>query len=110
MYSLRLAAAVGLALVSLAPAQAAEPARCLSGEQQRAAIAEGTAVPLAAALQTARRKMPGELVRARLCHEPGRMVYKLTLLARDGKVRRATIDAASGTLVGELGEPPEGQP
>ena len=92
--------AFALAIVWQTPARAAEASRCLSREQQRAVIAEGKAVPLAKALQTARRKAPGELVRARLCQEADRMVYKLTLLSRDGKVKRATIDAANGTLVG----------
>jgi uncharacterized membrane protein YkoI len=94
--------ALVFAVVWMTPAQAAEAARCLSRDQQRAAIAEGKAVPLASALQTLRRKVPGELVRARLCQEGDRMVYKLILLARDGKVKRAVIDAANGALVGEL--------
>jgi uncharacterized membrane protein YkoI len=94
--------ALVFAVAWLTPALAAESSRCLSRDQQRAAIVEGKAVPLASALQTLRRKAPGELVRARLCHEGDRMVYKLILLARDGKVKRAVIDAANGTLVGEL--------
>ena len=40
-----------------------------------------------------------EVVDARLCKGPKGLVYLLTLLPQDGKVTRATVDAASGTLV-----------
>jgi uncharacterized membrane protein YkoI len=43
----------------------------------------------------------GELVRARLCQDKERLVYHLTVLPRDGKVRRAIVDASNGTLVSE---------
>ena len=39
------------------------------------------------------------MVRARLCHRGGRLVYVLTLLARNGKVTRATVDAANGSVI-----------
>jgi uncharacterized membrane protein YkoI len=43
---------------------------------------------------------PGaEVVRARLCHHGEDLVYVLTVLARDGKVTRTSVDAASGALV-----------
>jgi hypothetical protein len=49
------------------------------------------------------RRGPGRrvVVRARLCHGAAGLVYVLTVLARDGKVARLTVDAASGTVVGE---------
>jgi len=37
--------------------------------EQRTAIADGHAIPLAVARRMLRQKMGGELVRARLCHE-----------------------------------------
>ena len=46
--------------------------------------------------------MPGTLVRARLCRGNDGLVYVLTVLARDGKVARLTVDAVKGTLVGGL--------
>ena len=49
-----------------------------------------------------RQRMGGELVRARLCHEPSRLIYLLTVLARDGKVRRVTVDATNGTVISGL--------
>jgi uncharacterized membrane protein YkoI len=90
-----------LAMLSL-PAAAQEQPRCLSRAEQRAAIAAGEAIPLATARQLLRQRMNGELVRARLCHESGRLVYRLTVLPRDGKVRQVTIDATNGTVIGGL--------
>src|SRR5262245_4889569 len=84
-----------------APAAADDATQCLSRNEQRAAIKDGRAVPLAAALRSARSRVPGELVRARLCQEAGRLIYRLTVLARDGKVRRTTVDASNGTVVSE---------
>ena len=96
----RLILALALGLVAFTPALAADPAHCLSREQQRAAITEGKAMPLARVLRALGRR-PREVVRARLCQEPDRLVYRLTVLPRDGKVRREAVDAASGTVVGE---------
>ena len=84
------------------PAAAQEQPRCLSRAEQRAATAAGEAIPLATARQMLRQRMGGELVRARLCHESGRLIYRLTVLARDGKVRQVTIDATNGTVIGGL--------
>jgi uncharacterized membrane protein YkoI len=112
MSALKLAAALALALVLPALAQAQAPteaqaqakaqdrARCLTRDQQRAAIADGKAVPLSTALRTLRHRVPGEVVKARLCHDGDRLIYLLTVLPRDGKVRRAVVDAANGSVVG----------
>src|SRR5262247_2509205 len=91
-----------LAMLSL-PAAAQEQPRCLSRAEQRAAIAAGQAIPLATARQMLRQRMGGELVRARLCHEANnRLIYLLTVLPRDGKVRRVTVDATNGTVISGL--------
>ncbi len=84
------------------PAAAADEFHCLGKEQQRAAISSGKAVHLALALRAARGRAGGEVVKARLCDGPGGLVYRLTLLARDGKVTRVSVDAASGNIVGGL--------
>jgi uncharacterized membrane protein YkoI len=99
MFAARLSLALALAPALIGPAAADDEVRCLSRDQQRAAIADGRAVPLASALRTQRRRVPGEVVRARLCQEGERLIYRLTVLARDGKVKRTTVDAASGALV-----------
>jgi uncharacterized membrane protein YkoI len=110
-----IAALFALALVAvLAPARgedspAAEPARPAAGEASHACLDQkdrraesGRLVSLATAMRAARGRMPGTVVRARLCHAPDGLVYVLTVLARDGKVARITVDAVKGTLVGGL--------
>ncbi len=78
---------------------AAADAQCLSDRERRQAAASGKVVPLAKAIRAARARR-SEVVQARLCKGPQGLVYVLTLLAQNGKVTRATIDAASGTLTG----------
>jgi len=84
------------------PAPAQEHSSCLSRAEQRAAIEGGRAIPLAVAKRMLRQRLPGELLRARLCPAAGRLVYLLTVLTHDGKVRRVTVDATSGTVIGGL--------
>jgi uncharacterized membrane protein YkoI len=74
---------------------------CLDQKERRAEADSGRLIRLAAAMRSAKSRMPGTVVRARLCHGPDGLVYVLTVLARDGKVGRITVDATSGTLVGE---------
>lgn len=92
-----------LALVVLAaagPAAAADPPTCLSQDQRRAAVASHQAIPLARAVRDARHRAAGaEVVGARLCYHDGELVYFLTVLARDGKVTRASVNAASGAVI-----------
>src|SRR5262249_1349462 len=91
-----------LALVALAaagPAAAADPG-CLSQDQRRAAVASHHAIPLARAVRDVRRRAAGaEVVGARLCYHGGDLVYVLTVLARDGKVTHASVNAASGVMM-----------
>ncbi len=96
-----LACAGALILVMPTDAPAAERLRCLTRDQQRAAIADGRAVPLARAIRAVRRT-PKDVVRARLCEDSDRLIYLLTVLARDGKVRRVTVDAQNGTVLSGL--------
>ena len=91
------------ALFGPTPVAAAEPRACLGKTEQRAAISQGQAVTLAAAIRSARGSERGrgarEVVRARLCREPNGLVYVLTVLARDGKVTHTTVDASNGKVV-----------
>jgi uncharacterized membrane protein YkoI len=73
---------------------------CLSKTEQRAAVASHKAVSLAQALKNLQSHgHRAELVRARLCRKGDGLVYMLTLLARNGKVTRTSVDAANGELI-----------
>jgi uncharacterized membrane protein YkoI len=81
------------------PAEAESRLRCLTRDQQRIAIHDRRALPLATVRRAVRARVPGDLVRAQLCLESGRLIYLLTVLPRDGKVRRVIVDAKSGAVV-----------
>jgi uncharacterized membrane protein YkoI len=101
MASLRFVVALALACGCAAvprPA-AADEHRCLDPEQRRAAIAGRQAVPLTKAMHAVRAHVSGEVVNARLCEQGKALVYVLTVLGRDGKVSRASIDGASGAFL-----------
>jgi uncharacterized membrane protein YkoI len=105
-------ALVGLALIPvLATAHADESSltaraegehACLSQRERRAEAESGRLVRLAVAIRAAKVRMPGTVVRARLCRGAEGLVYVLTVLAHDGKVARIAVDAVKGTLVGGL--------
>ena len=109
----RFGLAIPLLLVALVATTAvrgeeARPARtpsghaCLDQKERRAETASGEVVRLAAAIHAAKSRMAGTVVQARLCHGQDGLVYVLTVLARDGKVARITVDAVKGALIGGL--------
>jgi hypothetical protein len=71
---------------------------CLNQKERRAETETGRLIRLSAAMRAAKHRMPGTVVRARLCHGHGGLVYVLTVLARDGKVARIAVDAVKGTV------------
>jgi hypothetical protein len=85
--------------LAAAEANATEGQKCLTREQRRAAIVSRQAVPLAVALRAAHGRR-GDLLNARLCDGPKGLVYLLTLLGRDGKVSRVTVEAEPGKAEG----------
>jgi hypothetical protein len=74
-----------------APGAAAElqPHACLTKAEQRAAVAEHRAIPLAQAVKTLHARG----------HRAEGLAYVLTLLPRSGKVARLTVDAANGEVI-----------
>ncbi len=111
MHSIGRMAIVALIVPLLAPAHAGAPVRpphpkpeagfvCLNHQERRAANESGKVIHLATAIHSARKRMPGTVVRARLCRDKDGLVYVLTVLAHDGKVARLTVDAVKGTVVG----------
>ena len=110
-YRLVMAAMVVVALAP-APARGEEAGRlqragadashaCLDQKERRVASESGWVVQLVTAMRVAKRRMPGTVVRARLCRGEEGLVYVLTVLARDGRVARLTVDAVKGTFVGQ---------
>lgn len=89
---------LALALAGALPgvAAAAEHKPCLSPDERRAAISAHKAVPLARAMHVVKARVAGEVVKARLCQQERGLVYVLTVLAQDGKVTQARVDAADG--------------
>jgi uncharacterized membrane protein YkoI len=104
--ALAVSAAVLASSLAPEPATADEQLACLTKSDQRAAISNGQAVPLAAAMhsvrsvRTAKRSRGSrEVIKARLCREPKGLVYVLTVLSGDGKVTHTSVDATSGKVV-----------
>jgi uncharacterized membrane protein YkoI len=89
---------LGAALACAAPglAAAAERKACLSQDERRAIISTHKAVSLARAIRVVKARVPGDVLKARLCRQERGLVYVLTVLARDGKVIQARVDAAEG--------------
>ncbi len=99
-------------VIALAPARAQEgfrpiysgiqrPRGCLNPLERRALVESGAVLRLVAVLRSVHIRVPGILVRARLCRRPEGFAYLLTLLGFDGKVTQVAVDAVKGTLIGE---------
>jgi hypothetical protein len=96
----RLLAVMLLLPVLLAGARADEVVgTCLSRQERHAAMASEKTVKLAAVIQAMKGRGSREVIRVRLCRGPKGLFYVLTLLGRDGKVTRATVDATNGMVV-----------
>ncbi len=93
----RAVALVAAILLCTSNAHATAQDNCLNRAERHAAVASKQVIPLAAALRVVHGRR-AELVDAHLCHGPQGLYYLLTLLPRDGKVRRAAVDAATGKL------------
>jgi hypothetical protein len=90
---LALTTLVGVPVAGPGPAAAAE---CLSGAERRQAVQSGQAMRPG----QLRRAVQGEMIDLKLCWRGGRLVYVATVLGAGGAVRRLTVDAFSGALVG----------
>jgi uncharacterized membrane protein YkoI len=98
-----LATAIVLLSLAASPLAAADQHICLTRAEQQAAVSGGQAVSLADAIKAARaHSRARQVVRAQLCRGPKGLVYVLTVLARDGRVTHARVEAANGGLIDEL--------
>ncbi len=91
--------AAAMLAMPLSPAVAAEPApvvgACLSAAGIQEALVAGRALRLA----DIRRKLKGDIVKADLCQDGGKLAYLVTVLTPEGMVRRVTVDASSGEMM-----------
>lgn len=83
-------------LAKLASAQAVETLSCLNDREVRSAVAQGRALTLAKIKRELEVTIEGEILRVRLCERADRLVYMLTILHHDGKVRAMMVDAQTG--------------
>ncbi len=72
---------------------------CFSAEDTRAHVVKLGLVPLHDIVRSARGGSSLDLISARLCETNGNMVYMITLLERDGRVMRMTVDARTGNVI-----------
>jgi len=74
---------------------------CFSAGEARSYVQSGDVVPLSQVLSEIRSAANGEILPPpRLCKVGGRLVYLVNVLSRGGEVRRLTVDAQSGNIVG----------
>ncbi|MGJ3264183.1 MAG: PepSY domain-containing protein [Salinarimonas sp.] len=65
----------------------------------REAVRSGAALPFADILATLSPTFGGRVIEVELEREDGRLVYEITLVAPDGRVRELVVDAASGRVL-----------
>ena len=72
---------------------------CLTAPEVRELVDKAEVVPAARAIHAARTARPGEVVKVRLCKQDGSLLYLVTMLAKDGKIRILEVDGRSGNLI-----------
>jgi hypothetical protein len=97
--------ALGTTLGALAPALAAfaplpviaqgTGGDCLTVGAMQEALLDGRARKLA----EIRRQLDGDIVKADLCVDEGKLAYRVTVLTREGQVKKVVLDAGSGQLM-----------
>jgi len=86
---------------SFGPASSAFADGCLSPGEARAAAQSGEIVPLSRIIGQIRAAADGEILPPpQLCNVGGRFVYLVNVLTRGGQVTRLTVDASSGSILG----------
>jgi uncharacterized membrane protein YkoI len=72
---------------------------CLSAGDAVEIITAHEVVPPSEALLHVRRAVPdSEILRASLCRETDKLVYRILVLTKEGRVVRVTVDAPSGKV------------
>jgi hypothetical protein len=105
--NLRRTILTGILFLAAAGAANAAAEHCFTRAEQRAKTAAHAVLPLSRAMRAVRKH--GEVIHARLCERSGHLVYLLTVLAHDGKVAEASIDAVNGGVLGAHAQDQVGQ-
>jgi uncharacterized membrane protein YkoI len=93
--------ALAAALAGPAFAGTADAADCLSPNQARAAAQQGQIMPMSSLIGSIKAAAGGEILPPpQLCQSGGRYVYIVNVLQPNGQVKRITVDAASGNIIG----------
>lgn len=66
-------------------------------EEARAALSRGEILPLTRVLEISSELAPGNIIEVELEDKP--LVYKLKVLADDGRVRKLKLDARTGVMI-----------
>jgi uncharacterized membrane protein YkoI len=75
--------------------------RSLNNRQSNSAVSSGRAASLGSVARSVRRRVPGQLLDARLVKDRrGKLTYRLKILGRNGVMRNVTADAYSGAILG----------
>ena len=92
----------GLALASAGAGPPAFAQGCVSTSEARAAAQAGEIAPLSQILGSLRGAVEGKVLPTpELCKSGGRYVYRVNVLAPDGRVVRVVVDAATGAIIGD---------
>lgn len=84
----------------LAP-ESASAQSCLSRDEMRAAVQGGEAIPLSRIKRQVEKQAGGEVQGLpRLCKGNGQLIYMINVLGPDGQIKRITVDARSGGILG----------
>jgi hypothetical protein len=78
----------------------AEAQSCLSPSEARSAVQSRQVVSLSQIRGKISKEAGGEVVSAQLCTTGGQYVYLVNVLSRGGEVKRLTVDAGSGNILG----------
>ncbi len=68
-------------------------------DKAQEAVRAGEAQPLGAIMRQVGRRYPGQLLDAQLTRKGKRWIYRLKVLAKDGRVLHLQVDAKSGRVL-----------
>jgi len=92
-----LMASLGLCLVGLAAVAGANDD--WGSDAARQALIHGETLPLTKILAITAQQVPGDVIKVELEGKHHRLVYKIKVLAHDGRIRKVKLDARTGKVL-----------